>query len=243
MKAKCCLKTEYRVHCRDDDSRCADHCRKFEVWQLQETKTVLQSVEGKINALCSSMYSKEQHDDLLYDFGKSVNFINEWKCHILQFESQEIAKQSFIQKLTEYSVFIVMDWTMKFLQSDFVKSSAIGMLRGEWTITLAVLSRVMERGIFFVSFYNHLFNSCSQDWFSVLSILESLLITVRSSIPKVKKAYLKSDEAGCYYNSQLIVAARDVGERVGVSLPRYDFSEPQSEKTYATESYFLWKVP
>ena len=105
---------------------------------------------------------------------------------------------------------------MKFLQSDFVKSSAIGMLRGEWTSTLAVLSRVMERGIFFVSFYNHLFNSCSQNWFSVLSILESLLITVRSSIPKVKKAYLKSDEAGCYYNSQLIVAARDVGERVGV---------------------------
>ena len=189
------------------------------------------------------MYSKEQHDDLLYDFGKSVNFINEWKCHILQFESQEIAKQSFIQNLTEYSVFIVMDWAMKFLQSDFVKSSAIGMLRGEWTGTLAVLSRVMERGIFFVSFYNHVFNSCSQDWFSVLSILESLLITVRSSIPKVKKAYLKSDEAGCYYNSQLIVAARDVGERVGVSLPRYDFSEPQSEKTYATESYFLWKVP
>ena len=28
-KAKCYLKTEYRVHCRDEDSRCADHCRKF----------------------------------------------------------------------------------------------------------------------------------------------------------------------------------------------------------------------
>ena len=142
-KAKCYLKTEYRVHCRDEDSRCADHCRKFDLLDPVDedfkhqclhdhlSKTVPQSVEGKINELCSSMYSKEQHDDLLYDFGKSVNFINEWKCHILQFESQEISKQSFIQKLTEYSVFIVMDWTMKFLQSDFVKSSAIGMLRGE----------------------------------------------------------------------------------------------------------------
>ena len=150
-KAKCCLKTEYRVHCRDGNSRCADHCRKFALSDhvdedfkhqclhdhlskcdsCEELKTVLQSVQEKINELCSSMYSKEQHDDLLYDFGKSVNFINEWKCHILQFESQEIAKQSFIQNLTEYSVFIVMDWAMKFLQSDFVKSSAIGMLRGE----------------------------------------------------------------------------------------------------------------
>ena len=28
-KAKCYLKTEYRVQCRDEDSHCADHCRKF----------------------------------------------------------------------------------------------------------------------------------------------------------------------------------------------------------------------
>lgn len=25
-RANCYLKTEYRVHCRDEDSRCADHC-------------------------------------------------------------------------------------------------------------------------------------------------------------------------------------------------------------------------
>ena len=99
-----------------------------------------------------------------------------------------------------------------------------------WHVGCAITSD--GKGNFSVSFFNHVFNSCSQDSFSVLSILESLLITVRSSIPKVKKAYLKSDEAGCYYNSQLIVAARDVGERVGVSLPRYDFSEPQSEKKH-----------
>ena len=71
----------------------------------EELKTVLQSVEGKINEHCSSMYSKEQHDNLLYDFKKSVNFINEWKCHILRCENQEIAKQSFLQNLTEDSVF------------------------------------------------------------------------------------------------------------------------------------------
>ena len=94
-KAKCYLKTEYRVHCRDEDSRCADHCRKFDLLDPVDedfkhqclhdhlSKTVPQSVEGEINELCSSMYSKEQHDDLLNDFGKSVNFINEWKFHIL----------------------------------------------------------------------------------------------------------------------------------------------------------------
>ena len=28
-KAKCYLKTKYHIYCRDEDSRCADHCRKF----------------------------------------------------------------------------------------------------------------------------------------------------------------------------------------------------------------------
>ena len=82
----------------------------------------------------------------------------------------------------------------------------------------------------FVSYYSHLFNRCSQDWFAVRSILENILITIRSSNPKVKKAYLRSDEAGCYHNSQLIAAVRDVGECVGVSSKRYTFSEPQSGK-------------
>lgn len=176
------------------------------------------------------MYSKEQHDNLLYDFGESVNFINEWKCHILRCENQDIAKQNFIQNLTEDSVFIVMDWAMKFLQRRFPEKQCDWYAkRGmDWYVNCAITSN--GKGNFFVSFYNHLFNSCSADWFSVLSILESLLITVRSSNPKIKKAYLKSDEAGCHHNSQLIVAARDVGDRVGVSLQRYDFSEPQSGK-------------
>ena len=77
----------------------------------------------------------------------------------------------------------------------------------------------------FVSYYSHLFNTCSQDWFAVRSILENILITIRSSNPKVKKAYLRSGQV-----SQLIAAVRDVGECVGVSSKRYTFSEPQSGK-------------
>ena len=236
-KAKCYLKTEYHIHCRDKDSLCADHCRKFALSDTvdedfnhqcvhnhlskcdscEELKTVLQSMEGKVNELCSSMNSKEQHDNLLYDFGKSLNFINEWKCHILRCENQEIAKQSFIQNLTEDSVFIVMDWATKFLQQRFHEKQCDWYAkRGmNWHVSCTITSD--GKGNFVVSFYNHLFNSCSQDWFFVLSILENLLITVCSSNPKVKKAYLKSDEAGCYHNSQLIVAARDIGERVSVT--------------------------
>ena len=120
---------------------------------------------------------------------------------------------------------------MKFSQRRFREKQCDWFAkRGTNSGTLAVLSRVMERGIL---------SSPSTTTYSTVvhrigslccPILENLVITVRSSNPKVNKAYLKSDEAGCYHNSQLIVAARDVGGRVGVSLQRYDFSEPQSGK-------------
>ena len=42
--------------------------------------------------------------------------------------------------------------------------------------------------------------------------------------------YLRSDEAGCYHNSSLLAALRDVGSRQGIDVVRYDFSEPQRGK-------------
>ena len=85
-KAKCYLKTDYRVHCRDEDSHWADHCRKFALSDhvdedfkhqclhdhlskcdsCEELKTVLQSVEGKINELSSFMYSKRSQNKASY---------------------------------------------------------------------------------------------------------------------------------------------------------------------------------
>lgn len=46
----------------------------------------------------------------------------------------------------------------------------------------------------------------------------------------MKQAFLRSDEAGCYHNSNLIAAAKDVGDRLGTAVVRYDFSEPQQGK-------------
>lgn len=46
----------------------------------------------------------------------------------------------------------------------------------------------------------------------------------------MKIAYLKSDNAGCYHNASLILALKSIGEREGISVRRYDFSDPQAEK-------------
>ena len=78
--------------------------------------------------------------------------------------------------------------------------------------------------------YAHLFDTCSQDWYAVTSILENLLENIKVDFPNVQKVFFRSDEAGCYHTSNLIAAVRDVGERVEITVQRYDFSEPQQGK-------------
>ena len=69
-----------------------------------------------------------------------------------------------------------------------------------------------------------------EHWFSVASVLEDLLTKLKVSNPLIQRAYLKLDEAGCYHNSSLIAAVRDIAKRVGVTVHNYHYSKPQSGK-------------
>jgi len=78
--------------------------------------------------------------------------------------------------------------------------------------------------------YIHLFDECTQNWFAVASILEDTLKTLKKAIPSLKEAFLRSDNAGCYYCSYLILSLPDLGKRTGITISRYDFSDPQAGK-------------
>ena len=78
--------------------------------------------------------------------------------------------------------------------------------------------------------YAHLLDSCCQDWYAVVSILQNLFQNIKVTFPNVKQAFLRSDEAGCYRCNHLIAAVKDIGDRVGITVARYDFSEPQQGK-------------
>ena len=81
-----------------------------------------------------------------------------------------------------------------------------------------------------VSTYIHLIDSCSQHCYAVASILENLLKNVCERHPSIKNVYIRSDEAGCYHNNLLIASLKDIGNRVGVKIVSYDYSEPQNGK-------------
>lgn len=177
------------------------------------------------------MYSKEQRDEMKYDFKQAKDNVYKWKAHIMRAENQEEGKQDVLRKLDNHSALILMDWAMKFNKMKYrEKQSEWFAKRGiNWHVSSVVTKD--KDGNLQVSYFAHLFDSCTQDWFAVTSLLESLMKAIREQLdPLLNKVFLRSDEAGCYHTLNLYAAARDVGKRLDVTVEGYDHSEPQFGK-------------
>ena len=251
-QAKRYLKTDYKVHCKEESSPCADHCRVFSLSDANDEafkqecehphslqcdmcenlKSVLEEIElslkNESQTIC--FYSQEQQEDILYDFLQAKKHIFDWKAHILRSENQDLAKQDVLKSLDETSALITMDWAMKFQCQKYreKQSEWFGKRGLSWHVSSVVFKTREEEPV--VVTYAHLFDSCIQDWFAVGSILENLLLTLKTENPSLSKAYIRSDEAGCYHNNALMASINEISQRTGVVLERYDFSEPQHGK-------------
>ena len=62
------------------------------------------------------------------------------------------------------------------------------------------------------------------------SIIEHTLTTVKEANPSIQEAFLRSDNAGCYHCAYLILLLPSLGDRAGMKIARYDFSDPQAGK-------------
>lgn len=247
------LKTEYRQHCRAESSPCADHCRPFALSDpinecfaatdclhehnqscdsCEQFNEVVEAIENKMFDLSSHMYSKEQQEEMKYDFKQAKDHVYNWKAHIMRAENQEEGKQDVLRKLDAHSALLLLDWAMKFNKIRYrEKQSEWFAKRGiNWHVSSVV--RKGKDGSFQVSYFAHLFDgSCTQDWYAVASLLESLIQAIREQVdPLLQKIFLRSDEAGCYHNVNLYAAAKDLGKSMGVRVEGYDHSEPQFGK-------------
>ena len=55
-------------------------------------------------------------------------------------------------------------------------------------------------------------------------------MALKAIYSNLSEAFLRSDNAGCYHNAYLILSLPSLGERVGIRIFRYDFSDPQAGK-------------
>ena len=221
-KAEIYLKTEYKDHCEDKESMCADHCRPFSLsdpadkdlqspcehqhtaicTDCEDMKSAFRELLQKLDQYCDVSFAQELREDLIYDCKKAHDLIFKWKAHILRAANQEQAKQKILGDLDDSSVLIVMGWAMKFVQRLFreKQSDWFGKRGLSWHIS-SVISKDSLTNIVNVTSFVHLFTECSQDWFAVVSIIEDLLKTTKENKPSVTKAFLRSDEGGCYHNN------------------------------------------
>ena len=77
-----------------------------------------------------------------------------------------------------------MDWAMKFQQMKFrgKQSEWFGKCGVSWQISSVIFKDENSKEIE-VQSYAHLFDSCTQDWYAVASILEALLFKFKSTHP------------------------------------------------------------
>ena len=208
-KAKQYLKTDFKTHCLESESTCADHCIPFALsnpddvnFQIKCThrhtvfcescenlKDTLGEILEKIGQHQDTTFSQDNTEDLLYDCKASQSHILKWKAHILRGINQEKAKQNIIASLDDSSVLVVMDWAMKFIQMQFreKQSEWFGKRGLSWHIS-SVISKTSETKTVNVTSYVHLLNECNQEWFSVASLIEDLLRVVKTSSPSVNQS-------------------------------------------------------
>ena len=239
------LKTSYRAHCRDDcDNQCADHCRSyalsnapnkeldspcthFHTWQCDECD-LLTSTLGHILAKIREsdevqFYSQDQLEDTFYDANQAKKMVLQWKAHILRVENQDRGKTSAVNSLQQDTVFIVLDWAMKFTQLKYreKQSEWFGKQGMNWHVSCVLSKPTDSTGKLEVKSYVHLFNSCAQESPTVYAIIIHLLKKVKAVSPHVTKAFLRSDGAGCYHSNNLIASLQQSLSHTGIKVMRY----------------------
>jgi hypothetical protein len=238
------LKTSYRAHCRDDcDDQCADHCRSHALSDSENKEfhtlcthdhtqcdkcellsSTLGDILAKIWESCEvQFYSQDQLEDTFYDANHAKEMVLQWKSHILRAENQDRGKTSAVNFLQEDTVFIMMDWAMKFTQMKYreKQSEWFGKRGINWHVSCVLSKPTDSASKLEVKSYVHLFNSCAQESPTVYGIIIHLLKEIKATNPHITKAFLRSDGAGCYHSNNLIASLEQCFSITGIKVMRY----------------------
>lgn len=185
----------------------------------------IQSVLGSVDC------SVEDREEMEYEISQSRQSIQAWKAHLLRAINQDAARHEILENLDAQSVFIVMDWAMKFLPRKFRESQSdwFGKRGIPWHISVAMRKKSNSDETEMLTFV-HSFESCSQDSSTVLAIIDDVFIQLKEIMPEINSVYLRQDNAGCYHCASTLLSVHQVATKHGINLKRVDFSDPQGGK-------------
>ena len=175
--------------------------------------------------------SNDEKEDKLHDVQVSLESIYAWKRHLLRAVHQDRARQEVLDEVDSSKIFITQDFAMKFLPRRFKETQMewFGKRGISWHISHCV--RRTSSNECEVSVYSHLFRqSISQNSEVVAAVMCHTLQEEKARHPEINEAFYRSDCAGSYASGGLLFPVRHISRLTGISIKRYDFSEPQAGK-------------
>ena len=203
----------------------------------------MNTVEDVIDANFSPLYSmkiqkvlgsiecsEEEQNEMDYEISQSKQSIQAWKAHLLRAINQDAARHEILETLNKQSVLMVMDWAMKFLPRKFRESQSdwFGKRGIPWHLIVAMKKNDNDETEMLT--FVHCFESCNQDSYTVLAIIDDVFSQLKSIMPDITSVYLRQDNVGCYHSAPTLLSVHQVAKRNGIKLERVDFSDPQGGK-------------
>ena len=212
-EAKRYFKTDFKAHVgRDENS--GDHCT---VHALSDPANpdFRGECQHRYDTLCNTCDSfdsgfeeiakkvdeiditEDQRARMKFESKEFARAINAWEAHLIRSVNQEEAKQNALTQLDEETCLIVIDWAMKYLPQHYREqmSEFFGKRGRSWHVS-AVITHLQAGGKYEVECFVHLFNSCNQNSFAVMSVIEHLFHAIKLEYLCINKAFLQSDNAG-----------------------------------------------
>lgn len=223
-----------------------DHCRAYALSYPQDDDyikicdhehnarcdrcEILPTVFHEIQEVLGSVDCDEERDEMEYEISQASQNIQAWKAHLLRAINQDAARHEILENLDAKSVFLTMDWAMKFLPRKFRESQSdwFGKRGIPWHISVAMRNNANNETEM-LSFV-HSFEGCTQDSSTVLAIIDDVFTQLKEIMPEINSVYLRQDNAGCYHCASTLLSVHRVATKHGINLKRVDFSDPQGGK-------------
>ncbi|KAK6181913.1 hypothetical protein SNE40_009691 [Patella caerulea] len=237
------LKADFKLHLAKI-SNCPDHCMDFALSdKLQcphehdvtcsncnNLRLIVDKIENAFSDPKVKYRYENQKEELSYDFENAKDRIQNLKSHILRSINQDRSKNDILDKLSPNEALITMDWAMKFLPTRFREAQQDWFAKKGLSWHISAVVTKPENSEAFQIHCIVLIDRCTQNWYSVLCILDSTIVEILKRMPTIRQIYLRSDNAGCYHSAPLILSIPELSHRNKVKVTNYDFSEARAGK-------------
>ena len=189
---------DFQALCDHQHTDHCDHCDAL--------ATTLAAIEKALEIMTEETIGADAKEELAFTANQAISNIQAWKAHLLLSLNQDQARLDVMDDLDESSVLLVEDWAMKFLPHKYHESQSnwFGKRGLSWHITVATRKITSSHQLQIITFV-HVFQSCSQDSFVVLAIMEDVIGKVKTIMPSLKTVIYRQDNAGCYRSGATII--------------------------------------